>query len=190
MPKWLSDISDVRALIRTKVKAGVIVGVTAMLITPRVTDLLAQTSPSELPKPTDYVSDFAHVLSPRAVERLDHSKADAQVAVVTISNLNGAEIKDYVTKLGNTWGIGKKGSNRGVLILLAVNDRKWRIAVGYGLESVLPDSKVAGIGLKMIPLLRANNFDDAATLVVDEITKVILADAKVTPAQVSQPHSD
>ena len=75
---------------------------------------------------------------------------------------------------------GRKGSDRGVLVLLAVNDHKYRIEVGYGLEGILPDGKVGDIGRAMVPDLRANDFDGAMTLAVGEIGQVIAADAHVT----------
>jgi hypothetical protein len=140
-----------------------------------------------LPQPTDYVSDFAHVLSPDVVRRLDricsqldHTQANAQVAVVTIPTIDGAEVADYAKELGNKWGIGRKGSDRGVLVLLAVNDHKWRINVGYGLESILPDPKTGEIGREMVPLLRANDFDGAIALAVSQVAQVIAANANVT----------
>ncbi len=142
---------------------------------------------NQLPKPTDYVSDFAHVLSPEATDRidslcaqLDHSAANAQVAVVTVSSLNGDDPEDYANELEDKWKMGRKGSDRGVLVLLAVNDHKYRIEVGYGLEGILPDGKVGDIGRSMIPDLRANDFDGALTLAVGQIAQVIADDAHVT----------
>jgi TonB family protein len=139
------------------------------------------------PQPTDYVSDFAHVLSPNALgwldhrcSQLDHSQANAQVAVVTIPTIDGADVADYARELANKWGIGRKDSDRGVLVLLAVNDHKWRIEVGDGLEGILPDAKVGDIGREMIPFLRANDFDGAITIAVSLVAHVIAVDAKVT----------
>jgi uncharacterized protein len=154
--------------------------VLAMLL-PIAGHTAAGSGPGDLPKPTDYVSDFAHVLSPRAVKeidrvctQLDHSNAGTQIAVVTVSSLNGADIAEYARDLANTWGVGRKETHRGVLVLLAINDHKWRIAVGYGLESILPDSEVAAIGEDMLPQLRMNDFDGAVTLAVQEIAQAIL----------------
>jgi uncharacterized protein len=141
----------------------------------------------DLPKPTDYVSDFAHVLSPEAVARLDslctqldHSQANSQVAVVTVKTLDGADPADYANELETKWKMGKKGSDRGVLVLLAVNDHKRRIDVGYGLEGILNDAKIGDIGRAMVPYLRANDFDNAELLAVGSVAQVIAADAKVT----------
>jgi len=152
----------------------------------------------DLPKPTDYVSDFAHVLSPEAVARidsicsqLDHSQANAQVAVVTIRTLDGADPAEFANALEDKWKMGKKGSDRGVLVFLAVDDHKRRIEVGYGLEGILPDAKLGDIGREMVPYLRANDFDNAVTLAVGQVGQVIAADAKVTlndePVQMQRP---
>jgi uncharacterized protein len=141
----------------------------------------------DLPQPTDYVSDYAHVLSPEAIARLDslcaqldHSQANAQIAVVTIHTLDGDDSADYANKLEDTWKMGRKGSDRGVLVLLAVDDHKYRIEPGYGLEGILPDGKVGDIGRAMVPYLRASDYDGAITGAVGEVAQVIAADAKVT----------
>ncbi|MGO9438334.1 MAG: TPM domain-containing protein [Terracidiphilus sp.] len=141
----------------------------------------------DLPKPTDYVSDFAHVLSPQAVaqldslcSQLDHSKANAQVAIVTIHNLDGDDAADWANQLEDSWKIGKKGSDRGILVLLAVDDHKYRIDVAYGLEGILNDAKVGDIGREMVPYLRARDYDSAVTLAVGQVAQIIAADAGVT----------
>lgn len=142
---------------------------------------------NQLPAPTDYVSDFAHVLSPEAIAhidsicaQLDHSAANAQVSVVTVRSLQGDDPADYANELEDKWKIGRKGSDRGVLVLLAVDDHKYRIEVGYGLEGILPDGKVGDIGRSMIPNLRANDFDGALTLAVGQVAQVVADDAHVT----------
>src|SRR5579871_2831818 len=114
---------------------GLIVFCASILAAERVQDLPAQ--------PRDYVSDFAHVLSPTAIARidrlasqLDHSQANSQIAVVTVQTLDGEDVADWANELENKWKMGKKGSDKGVLILLAVKDHKRRIDVGYGLEGI------------------------------------------------------
>ncbi len=145
---------------------------------------------ASLPQPTDYVSDFAHVLSPEALtrldsicEQLDHSQANAKVAVVTITALTVTTAADYANQLEDHWKMGDKGGNqpnRYALVLLAVNDHKYRIEVGYGLEGILPDGKTGDIGREMVPDLRANDYDGAITTAVGEIAQVIAADAHIT----------
>jgi uncharacterized protein len=138
----------------------------------------------DLPKPTGYVSDFANVLSPetkqeinRLCGQVDH-QAHAQIAVVTIKTLDGGEIQDYAVQLWDAWKIGQK--DRGVLVLLAVQDRKRWIATGYGLESILPDSRVGEIGRQMVPYLRSGDYDDAVSVAVGQISQIIARDAGVT----------
>jgi uncharacterized protein len=127
------------------------------------------------------------VLSPQAIARLDsicgqldHSQANSQIAIVTIHSLDGDDAADYANQLEDKWKMGRKGSDRGLLVLLAVDDHKYRIEPGYGLEGILPDGKVGDIGREMVPYLRANDYDSAVSQTVDEIAQVIAADAKVT----------
>lgn len=141
----------------------------------------------DLPKPTDYVSDFAHVLSPQTValldnicSQLDHTKANAQIAIVTVHNLGGDDAADFADDLETKWKMGRKGTDRGALVLLSVEDHKYRIEVGYGLEGILPDGKVGDIGRAMVPYLRAGDYDSAVTLAVGQMAHVIATDAQVT----------
>jgi uncharacterized protein len=144
-------------------------------------------SVDSLPKPTDYVSDYAHVLSPESIAQLDsicaqldHSQANSQIAVVTVQSLNGDDAADYANELEDKWKMGKKGSDKGVLVLLAVGDHKYRIDVGYGLEGILNDAKVGDIGREMVPYLRSGDYDSAVTLAVGQVAQVIATDAHVT----------
>ncbi len=72
-------------------------------------------------------------------------KTGHQFVVVTVESLGGHDIKDYGTKLGKHWRIGRKFYNDGVLLIIAPNERKVRIAVGLGLEKVLTDAEAAKI---------------------------------------------
>src|ERR1700676_1959659 len=106
-------------------------------------------------KPQGYVNDFAGVLSASAKEKLTalcaevDRKAQAQIAIVTVSSLGGQPIEQFSIDLATQWGVGPKQQARGILILLAPNDRKNRVEVGYGLEAILPDGKVGGFGREM-----------------------------------------
>src|SRR3979411_1270206 len=136
-------------------------------------------------KPQGYVNDFAGVLSAPAKEKLtalcaevDH-KAGAQIAVVTISSLGGEPVEQFSIELATQWGVGPKQQARGILILLAPNDRKYRVEVGYGLEPILPDGKVGGFGREIVPLLRQNQYRPALLLITKRVANVIAADAGV-----------
>lgn len=134
---------------------------------------------------TNYVNDFAGVLDASTVAQLNSlcqqvdEKAKAQIAVVTVKSLDGQEAFDYGVALYQAWGIGRKGSDRGVLILVATQDHKYWINVGYGLESILPDGKVGGFGREMVSILRAGNDNAAVTVVTTRVASVIAQDAGV-----------
>lgn len=137
-------------------------------------------------KPQGYVNDFAGVLSAQSKDKLAalcaelDQKAQAQIAVVTVSSLEGEPIEQYSIDLATAWGIGPKQKDRGVLILVAPNDRKYRIEVGYGLEGILPDGKVGGFGREAVPFLRQNDYSGAVLLMTERVAQVIAEDQKVT----------
>jgi uncharacterized protein len=147
--------------------------------------LLLRAEPVAQLHPTDYVNDFAHVLDQTTIAQLDNiclqldQKAKAQVAVVTINTLDGSDIESYAVALYKQWGIGSKATDHGVLILLAVQDHKYRIEVGYGLEPILTDGKVGSFGREAVPLLRQNDYNGAVSLMTSRVADVIAQDAGI-----------
>jgi uncharacterized protein len=133
-----------------------------------------------------YVNDFAGVLDPATVEALTRlctevdQKAKAQIAVVTIKSLEGDAVEDFANHLFQKWGVGYKGTDRGVMVLLAVGDHKYWTEVGYGLEPILPDGKVGGFGRDMVPLLRQGDYNRALWQMVSQIAGVIAQDSHVS----------
>jgi uncharacterized protein len=146
-------------------------------------------------RPTNYVNDFAGVLSPQTQQSLNDlcaqvdREAHAQIAVVTIRSLEGIPIEEFATALEEKWKVGPKGSDRGILVILATNDRRWRIEVGYGLEGILPDGKTGNIGRQMVPYLRQGNYDQAVNIAVTQVAQTIAAEAgvRLNPAPVRGP---
>ena len=136
--------------------------------------------------PQGYVNDFAGVMDTDSRQRiaalceeLDH-RADAQLAVVTIHTLDGDGVQDFANRLFEKWGVGPKGKDRGVLVLLAVNDRQYWTEVGYGLEPILPDGKVGGFGRQMLPLLRQGQYGAALLQISSQLAATIAQDRGVT----------
>jgi uncharacterized protein len=155
-------------------------------------------------RPSNYVNDFAGVLDAATEARLNDlcrqvdQKAQAQIAVVTVKSLDGQDAVSYAVALYQKWGIGAKGKDCGVLILLATADRKYWTTVGYGLEPILPDGRVGGFGREAVPLLKSGNYAGAVTLMTARVASVIAEDAGVTlenqprlaaPRQRSEPGS-
>ena len=137
-------------------------------------------------KPQGYVNDFAGVLSAPARSQMTavcaevDQKAHAQVAVVTIRSLEGVPLQEFANRLFKQWAVGYKPDDRGVLVLLAISDRKYWVEVGYGLEPILPDGKVGGFGREIVPLLRQNDYGGAMLQLTSRIAEVIAQDRGVT----------
>jgi len=150
---------------------------------------LAQSASAEkiatLPKPTGYIDDYAAVLSPDAKRQMEalcvelHQKTRAQVFVVTVGSLDNVSIELFANKLFNKWKIGEKRTNRGVLLLFAISERKYRIEVGYGFERILSNATADYIGQTMVPSLRTGDYDDAVNGGLDSVAQIIADDASV-----------
>ncbi|PYU26320.1 MAG: methanol dehydrogenase [Acidobacteria bacterium] len=136
--------------------------------------------------PQGYVNDFAGVMDTDSRQRIGalceelDQRADAQLAVVTIHTLDGDPVQDFASRLFQKWGVGPKGKDRGVLVLLAVNDRQYWTEVGYGLEPILPDGKVGGFGRQMLPLLRQGQYGAALLQISSQLAATIAQDRGVT----------
>lgn len=135
--------------------------------------------------PQGYVNDFAGVLNATTVEKLNQlstevdQKAKAQIAVVTVKTLDGDTVEDFANRLFQKWGVGYKGTDRGVMLLMATDDHKYWTEVGYGLEPILPDGKVGRFGRSMIPFLRQGDYNHAVLQMVVQIAQVIAQDSHV-----------
>ncbi|MCC7174256.1 MAG: TPM domain-containing protein [Bryobacterales bacterium] len=119
-------------------------------------------------EPTGYVNDFARVIDPSTRSALEQYCAGveratgAQIAVVTVDTLAGEPVEDAANALYRRWGIGKKGSDEGALLLLVIQDRKMRLEIGYGLEPIIPDGFAGGVLRTMRPALRESQYGEAA----------------------------
>jgi uncharacterized protein len=134
----------------------------------------------KFPPLTGRVVDNAQMLSPGAAQKLSdelaalEQKTGRQMVVATVPDLQGYPIEDYGYQLGRAWGIGDKTRNDGVVFLVAPNDRKVRIEVGYGLEPVLTDALSSTIiQAKVLPDFRAGKMEqgvlDGAEAVIQQL---------------------
>ena len=124
----------------------------------------------ERPSPPELVNDFAGILSPDELTRLEDRleqfarETSTQIVVVTVNDLQGYDPADFAFRLGESWGVGQKGKNNGIVILVKPKkeNEKGRIfiATGYGLEGVLPDAVVNGtiIDNEILPWFRQNDY--------------------------------
>ncbi len=146
---------------------------------------------ADLPVPTSYVNDFAHVLTPGGAQQIEdlaravHNQAQADLFVVTIKTLDdGESVEDFTASLEEKWKVGKKGVDRSAIYLLVLNPHKLRIETGYGLEGILNDAKVGAILDTATPAAAAGDYDRAMLVGMQGLTDVIAADAHVTIAPV------
>src|SRR4029434_8581147 len=136
----------------------------------------------DLPVPalTGRVVDQAGILSSDDESRLTgklhdlETKTSIQLVVVTLPSLRSRPIEDWGLALGRTWGIGQKGKDNGVLLVVAPNDRELRIEVGYGLEGTLPDATANDIIRNVIvPRFKAGDMAGGISDGVDAIIAVL-----------------
>jgi uncharacterized protein len=131
-------------------------------------------------QPSADVNDFAGILSPADKPALEErcrqlrQKTGAQLAVVVVKSLEGGQIDDFAVKLFARWGIGEKGKKNGILLLVAIQDRKARIEVGYGLEPILPDALAGRIlNEQLFPAFRQQRYADGLNAAVARIAELV-----------------
>ncbi len=138
-------------------------------------------------RPSQYVVDLAGIVDDAAENRLNgylqqlEQKTTAQLVVLTIGSLEGESIEDFSLNIAHDkWKLGQKGKDNGVLFVISVKDRKYRIEVGYGLEGVLPDSLVGSLGRDLlVPFLKKGDYSNGIFTVSAAIANEIAADSGV-----------
>lgn len=134
----------------------------------------------DFPALSGRVVDAAQLLPPASRAAINEklaaleTRTHHQFVVVTVLALGGHPIEDYGVRLGRTWGIGRKGINDGVLLIVAPQERKVRIEVGYGLEKALRDEEAkAIIDTAILPAFRAGDYPRGIAAGVDGIIREI-----------------
>ena len=158
-----------------------------------------------IPEPTEqfFINDFANVMSDAdkdyiynagaALQKASGEKlgtdTGAQVVAVTIETTDGEEPSEYALRLGRQWGIGNKENNNGIVILLATEDREVYVAVGYGLEGALPDSKTGRlIDYYGYPYFSENKFSTGMKSLYTAILREVYAEYELdVPESVGTP---
>jgi len=136
-----------------------------------------------LPAPRGLINDFADIIPPAYEEQMNSlahevlEKADATLTVVTIKDIGGANIDEFTNRLYEMWGVGKKGEDRGAMILVAFKERMIRIEVGYGLEGVIPDGLAGQIRDQVIvPYLKKDEFGPGLSNGLSALAGIIAKD--------------
>ena len=144
------------------------------------------------PALTGRVVDNAQMLDPATrqqlteqLQALEQTTGD-QIVVVTVPDLQGVPIEDYGYQLGRQWGIGQKGKDNGALLIVARDERKLRIEVGYGLEGTLTDAQSWVIINQVItPKFKAGNFSQGISDGVAAMIQVVGGQPLAVPAHVA-----
>ncbi len=143
------------------------------------------------PRPYGPLADFANVIPEEyriKMTNIAHEvlrSSGTSIVVVTFKTIGQNDINDFANRLFEAWGIGKKGEDRGVLILLAIKERKIRIETGYGLEHLLPDGLVGEIlDSYAIPHLRKGDYGQGLYSVVVAIASVLEKEKNTRPSEI------
>ena len=145
-----------------------------------------------LPQPAGFINDYAGVLDSGVAQQLEviaeelKQKTGAEVAVAVIRSLEGDSVESYAQTLAEGWGVGDE-QDRGALLLLAIDDRRMRIEVGYGLEPILPDGLAGEIREQMRPALAAADYNRAVAVGLVRIAQIVAAEAGVSLTGVAAP---
>jgi uncharacterized protein len=152
-----------------------------------LSSVLARAAEPALPRPQGAVNDFAGVLDAAAVQTMENlarevlEKTGTAIVVAVMASIGDNDPADYANRLYQSWGIGVKGKDKGVLLFLTVKERKVRIETGYGVEGILPDGKVGAIlDQYVIPDLRIGQYGQGLTKGFVAVAGVIAQDARVT----------
>ena len=140
----------------------------------------AQTGAPALPDPTGFVNDYAEVIDPATQARLEtilknlQTRADIQFAVVTVPTTGEVAAFDYTLQLARKWGIGPAGGEqKGLILLVAVNDRKFQIQPSRHLQGDLPDGLVGAIGREMREPFRRNDYSGGVAGAVETLVATL-----------------
>jgi len=138
-------------------------------------------------KPYNHVVDLAEIINDKVEADLNRylleleQKTTAQFVVLTINSLGGEPLEDFSINVAhNKWKLGQKGKDNGVLLLVSLQDRKYRFEIGYGLEGILPDSLVGSIGRQyLVPYFREGNYSQGIFTAALAVINIIATDAGV-----------
>ncbi|MDJ0915004.1 MAG: TPM domain-containing protein [Desulfobacterales bacterium] len=143
----------------------------------------------ELPRqPSAYVVDLAGIIEARVEQQINgylqelEQKTTAQFVILTIQSLESEPIEELAIRVAHDqWQLGQKGKDNGVLLLVALKDRRYRIEVGYGLEAILPDSLVGSIGRHyLVPFFKKGDYSNGIYTAGLVIANIIAEDSSVT----------
>ncbi len=140
----------------------------------------AASTPPVPAHPPGYVVDLADMLSPAKEKQLDdllrglEKQTTAQMVILTVDSLDDEDINSFSLQVAEQWKLGQKGKDNGLLFVVALKDRKYRFEVGYGLESVLPDSLLGSLGRQvLVPYFKQGRYGQGIAAATGEILRIL-----------------
>ncbi|KAF0185133.1 MAG: hypothetical protein FD164_261 [Nitrospirae bacterium] len=130
--------------------------------------------------PSQPVVDLAGIINPEAKTRLNEflrtleKKTGAEFVILTVASLDGEDIEPFTIRIAERWKLGKRGKDNGMLLAIALSEKKYRFETGYGLEGILPDSFLGTLGREQLrPFFRSGDYStgllNAATIIAERI---------------------
>jgi uncharacterized protein len=148
--------------------------------------LHAQAAEDLFPEPKGAISDFAGVIPDKYLMQMENiateifDKTQTAIVVATVPSIGSNELNDYVNRLYQAWGIGKKGEDKGVLIFLTIKERRVRIETGYGVEGILPDGLTGEIlDSYAVPNFRNGDYGKGLYETLIAVASIVAKDANV-----------
>ena len=147
--------------------------------------------------PINYVSDYAEVIDDEMEAQINalaaaiEENTTAEIAILTITSLEGQNIDQFAVETFEQWGVGQKDVSNGLLIVVAVDDREWRIEVGYGLEGAITDAMAGRVGrARFVENFRAGEYGIGIYEVVTDFKALIEKDPSVVSVYAAQERAE
>jgi len=155
--------------------------------------IFAQIFALKVPKLIGHINDYAGILSQQEKNTLEsmlisaENKTSSQIVLLTIPSLKEESLEDFSMNVVETWKIGQKEFDNGILLLIAMKERKIRIEVGYGLEHIITDAK-SGFIIRNLMLndFRKGNFFGGISASIQAVSGLITKDFEITPEQLAK----
>ncbi len=161
--------------------------------------IAASAAAASLPRPSRFVEDRANVIDAQTEQRLLgrlqelEQKTTAQFIVLTVDTTGGVPIEQYALGLAESWKLGQKGKDNGLLLVVAVKDRKYDFETGYGMEEPLPDSFLGTVGRnQLVPHFKRGDYsrgiEEAVTTVLGKLSAYYKIELKGVPQWTASQH--
>lgn len=150
----------------------------------------------EIPKYSGYVNDYANIISPDWQFKINNliseieKNTTVEIAIVTIPSLEGEDLEDFTINLANSWGVGKKEKNNGLVFLASMKERRNRFEIGKGIEGTITDIMSDDLRREYItPYFRSQRYGEGIYLMLEEFYRILQNDPEAVSRYSAQKSS-